>query len=210
MSVASPPPVENRMLLSDVSWSTFLDLARSDRAGARFTYDHGYLEIMTVSLRHERIKKRMARMIEAAAVRINAPIVGAGSTTLKIEMKKRGIEPDECYYIAHAEALQDMDELDLSVAPPPDLAVEVDISRSSLNQLAIYADMGVPEVWIYDEEAIHIWVRQADGQYREAPRSASFPFLPMHEFLEFVQRQPGIEEADGWRAYEDWLRRLNT
>ncbi len=120
------------------------------------------------------------------------------------------MEPDECYYLAHASALRDVEELDLSVDPPPDLAVEVDISRSSLDQLAIYADMGVPEVWIYDEEAIHIWIRQADGHYREEPRSLSFPFLPMHEFLGFVQRQPGIEEAEGWRAYEDWLRRLNT
>jgi Uma2 family endonuclease len=210
MSIASPPPVEKRVLLSNVSWSTFEDLARSDRAGARFAYDHGYLEIMPLSLRHERIKKRMARMIEAAAVRIDVPLVGAGSTTLKIALKERGVEPDECYYLTHAGALRDVDELDLSVDPPPDLAVEIDISSSSLDQLAIYADMGVPEVWIYDEEAIHVWILQTDGQFREQPQSASFPFLPMDEFLEFLRRQPGIEEADGWRSYEQWLRGLKT
>ena len=175
MSIAMPPPAEKRVLLSDVSWSTFLDLARSDRAGARFTYDHGYLEIMTVSLRHERIKKRIARMIEAVAVSIDAPIVGAGSTTLKIEMKRRGVEPDECYYLANARALHDVEELDLSIDPPPDLAIEIDISRSSLDQLAIYADMGVPELWIYDEEAIHIWILQADAQYREGAAERLVP-----------------------------------
>jgi Uma2 family endonuclease len=209
MSIATPA-AEKRVLLSNISWSTFMDLARSDRAGARFAYDDGYLEIMPISLRHERIKKRMARMIEGAAVRIEAPIVGAGSTTLKIELKKRGIEPDECYYLAHASALGDVDELDLAIDPPPDLAVEIDISRSSLDQLAIYADMGVPEVWIYDEEAIHVWILQPNGLYREESHSVAFPFLPLGEFLELLLQQPGIEEPEGWRAYENWLRRLNV
>jgi Uma2 family endonuclease len=207
MSIATPQG-EKRVLLSNVNWSTFEDLARSDRAGARFTYDHGYLEIMPLSLRHERIKKRIAMMIEAAARKARVPIVGAGSTTLKIAMKRRGVEPDECYYLAHARAVRDVDELDLSVDPPPDLAVEVDISSSSLDQLAIYADMGVPEVWIYDEEALHVWLLQPDGRYREQPASGAFPFLPLDEFQGFLQRQPGIEDAEGWRSYEKWLRQL--
>jgi Uma2 family endonuclease len=209
MSIATPL-AEKRVLLSNIAWSTFEDLARSDRAGARFTYDCGYLEITPLSLRHERIKKRIAMMIEAAARKIEVPLVGAGSTTLKIAMKRRGVEPDECYYLAHAGALRDVEELDLSIDPPPDLAVEVDISTSSLDQLAIYADMGVPEVWIYDEEVIHVWSLQPDGHYREQPRSVSFPFLRMDEFQEFLRRQPGIEEAEGWRSYEEWLRRLKT
>ena len=79
------------------------------------------------------------------------------------------METDECYYLAHAGALHDVEELDLSVDPPPDLAVEVDITSSSLDQLAIYADMGVPEVWICDEETIHVWILQAQGTYREQP-----------------------------------------
>jgi Uma2 family endonuclease len=209
MSIATPP-AETRVLLSDISWSTFMDLVGSDRPGARFAYDHGDLEIMTVSWRHERIKKRIAMMIEATARGMELPLVASGSTTLKIEMKKRGIEPDECYYIAHAGAVRDEEELDLSVIPPPDLAIEIDITSSSLDQLSIYADMGVPEVWIYDDEAIHVWVLQGDGHYREQSQSASFPFLPMDKFVDFLRQQPGIEEPEGWRAYEEWLRQLKT
>ena len=106
--------------------------------------------------------------------------------------------------------MRDVDELDLSVDPPPDLAIEVDISSSSLDQLAIYADMGVPEVWIYDGTVIHVWLLQPDSRYREQPRSRSFPFLPVDEFQAFLQQQPGIEEAEGWRSYEQWLQRLKT
>jgi hypothetical protein len=109
MSIATPQ-AEKRVLLSNIDWSTFVDLARSDRAGARFTYDHGYLEIMPLSLRHERTKKRLAMMVEAAARKMGFPLVGAGSTTLKIAMKRRGVEPDECYYLAHAGAVRDLDE----------------------------------------------------------------------------------------------------
>ena len=104
----------------------------------------------------------------------------------------------------------DADELDLSVNPPPDLAIEIDITSSSLDQLAIYADMGVPEVWIYNDETIHVWILQADGRYREQSQSVSFPFLPLDQFLEFLRQQPGIEEPEGWRSYEEWLRRLKT
>jgi Uma2 family endonuclease len=83
MSIATPP-AEKRVLLSNIDWSTFEDLARSDRAGARFTYDHGYLEITPLSLKHERTKRRIAMMIEAAARKMETPMVAAGSTTLKI------------------------------------------------------------------------------------------------------------------------------
>jgi Uma2 family endonuclease len=207
MSIATPQ-AERRVLLSNVSWSGFEELARSDRAGARFAYDHGYLEIIPLSLRHERIKKRIAMMIEAAARRMELPIVGAGSTMLKIEMKRRGVEPDESYYIGHAGAVHDVDELDLSTNPPPDLAIEVDISSSSLDQLAIYADMAVPEVWIYDEKALRVRLLQPDGCYLEQSVSGLFPFLPLDEFHGFLRRQPGIDEAEGWRSYEQWLSRL--
>ena len=43
-------------------------------------------------------------------------------------------------------------EIDLDVAPPPDLAVEVEISRKALNSLNIYAALGVPEIWRFDGE----------------------------------------------------------
>ena len=78
MSIATPP-AEKRVILSNIPWSTFEDLARSDRAGARFAYDQGYLEIMPLSLRHERIKKRIAMMIEAAARRAEVSLLGAGA-----------------------------------------------------------------------------------------------------------------------------------
>jgi Uma2 family endonuclease len=42
-------------------------------------------------------------------------------------------------------------ELDLRTDPPPDLVLEVDVSRSSLNRLGIYAALKVAEVWMLEE-----------------------------------------------------------
>jgi len=48
-------------------------------------------------------------------------------------------------------------EIDLTQDPPPDLVVEIDITSSSLNRFQIYATLGVPELWRYDERELQIY-----------------------------------------------------
>ncbi|NLX94874.1 MAG: hypothetical protein GXY83_01725 [Rhodopirellula sp.] len=60
---------ENRVVLSQVTWATYAALlTETDRAGTRFTYDRGLLEIMAPSREHERIKTLLGRMIEMLTV----------------------------------------------------------------------------------------------------------------------------------------------
>lgn len=54
-------------------------------------------------------------------------------------------------------------DLDLAHNPPPDLAIEVEISRSAVDKLAIYADLGVSEVWFYNGESLRMYMLQSDG-----------------------------------------------
>ncbi|MEO8892528.1 MAG: Uma2 family endonuclease, partial [Coleofasciculaceae cyanobacterium] len=70
---------------------------------------------------------------------------------------KAGKEPDSCYYIQNEAQVRGKIELDFTVDPPPDLALEIDITSSSINQLEIYADLGIPEVWRYDGRTIHFY-----------------------------------------------------
>ena len=142
MSIGSSQS-ETRVVLSGISWSTFESvLAETQNHGTRFTYDRGYLEMMSPSREHERAKRFIGRMIEAATEELGIPISSASSTTLKAEWDERGLEADESYYIANEARVRGRDEIDLRVDPPPDLAIEVDISSSSLDQLGIYADLG--------------------------------------------------------------------
>ena len=54
---------------------------------------------------------------------------------------------DQCYYIQYERAVRGKGDIDLIVDTPPDLAIEIDNTSSSLNRMAIYAALGVPEVW---------------------------------------------------------------
>jgi Uma2 family endonuclease len=203
------PGAENRVLLSGISWATFESLlAETRNHGTRFTYDRGYLEMMSPSREHERVKTLMGRMIESLTEELGIPISSAASTTLKDQLKERGVEADESYYIANEAKVRGRDNLDLRVDPPPDLAIEVDISSSSLDQLSIYAALGVPEVWLYDTQALRVYQLQPDGSYSQQSRSPSLPFLPLEEIERFLARRNETDETTWVRSFRAWVKTL--
>ena len=92
-------------------------------------------------------------------------ISGVGSTTLQLEVEDRGLEPDECYYIQNESRVRNEEDLDLTRDPPPDLAIEVDITRSSLDRAGIYASLRIPEIWRYDGKTLRIYRLARKGHY---------------------------------------------
>src|SRR5262245_54289430 len=98
----------------------------------RLTYDRAKLEIMTLSHGHENYATLIGRLIEALTEELNIPIHSGGSTTFKREAKKRGLEPDECYWIQNERVMRGRKDFEIDTDPPPDLAVEIDIMSSSL------------------------------------------------------------------------------
>lgn len=215
MSVISDfvPSAEQRILLNEVSWDyyqrTLAELAASG-SNVRVTYDRGRMELMSPSPIHERVKSVIGRMIEIYALENEIPHVPFGSMTCRREDLDRGLEPDECYYVQHMP--DNPDEIDLSRDPPPDLAVEVDISRGSMPRQPIYAALGVPELWRFDGNRLHVLQRQANGQYHEVDRSPAFPDLPMDEFSRFLDRilsAAPAEQHKAVRAFQEWVRQAS-
>ncbi len=197
---------ETRIVIPNVAWEIFESLAASDCAGTRFAYDKGMLEIMSPSIEHEWFHRLLGRMIEAMTEELNIPILSAGSTTLKLQLKERGSEPDECYYLGNEAKMRGKKELDLAVDPPPDLAIEVDISRSSLNKLSIYADIGVPEVWLYDGQSLRSHQLQPDGGYVVQSTSRWFPFLDLRDLERFLEKFDPLGETAWIRSFRAWVR----
>ena len=107
---------------------------------------------MTTSPIHEIYKHLLGRMVDTIGEELDIPMFGQGSTTFNREDVDRGLEPDECYYIANAGRVADRSQLNLETDPPPDLAIEIEITRNVLDRLGIYAALGVPEVWRFDGE----------------------------------------------------------
>jgi len=171
-----PTQSGQKVVLSGVSWDDYERLLaeHQDSATTRFAYDRGTLEIMILSLRHERLKHGLATLVEFIAEELQIDVEGAGSTTFRREDLERGFEPDACFYFKDAEYIRRKDEIDLTVDPPPELVIEIDITSPSLNKFPIFAAIGVAEVWRYDGGGAHVNIfRLSGGEYVNVAESVA-------------------------------------
>jgi len=202
-------PQEQRFLMRNLDWPRYRTIADAlGETHVRLTYDRGNLEFMTLSHGHERWSSLLGQFVEVLTEELNMPRQSGGSTTLDREDLERGLEPDRCYYLEHEAAVRDKDEIDLAVDPPPDLALEVDVSRSSLSRMSIYAAIRVPEVWRFDGEQLRVYGLAADGRYLESAQSLHFPFLPLAEVQAFLLRRNTMDETSLIKAFRQWVRSL--
>ena len=141
---------------------------------------------MTVGRKHEIIKMAISRLLETYAGEMRIGIEGVGNVNCRRAGLDRGLEPDECYYVTSVYQGAE-DKLDLDNNPPPDLAVEVEVSSSIGTRAALYAELGVPELWRFDGKGV-IVLELVEGTYRLAERSRFFPALDLVEFSQFVIR----------------------
>ncbi len=198
---------EQRLLLYAIDWKIYEGIGELLRdRHIRLTYDGGTLEFMTTSPEHERFKKLMARMLEAVTLEVGIEIAGFGGMTFKREDLDKGMEPDECYWIQSEPHVRCKDVIDLETDPPPDLIIEVEVSRSLMNRLDILAGIGIPEVWRFDGEAIHILHLRADRVYTEAAASLALPFLPVQELVRFFDMRGDLAENELLRTFRTWVR----
>ncbi|MBV8265515.1 MAG: Uma2 family endonuclease [Planctomycetaceae bacterium] len=201
--------LEQRFLLRDVGWEGYETMLKlvGDRP-IRLTYDRGDLELMSPSLEHEEYRELLDLLVWLVAAGLRIPCRGAGLTTWRRRAKDRGLEADACFYLASFPRVSGKrTKIDLEVDPPPDLAIEVEISRSTLGRMGIYAALGVPEVWRFDGEALRVEQLQADGTYTTVANSRSFPFLAPEEVVRWVRLAETIEDRGEWlRQLQDWIR----
>ncbi len=198
---------EERIVLHNVRWETFEALLKDtgEDRGSRFAYDCGTLEIMTPLLEHENPKCNLGNFIIALAEELDIEVKSAGSVTLKSEVSQQGIEPDNCYYIRNEPAIRGKLKLDLKIDPPPDLAIEIDITSSSVNKFRIYSALGVPELWKYDGEDLKFY-QLIDNKYIECEFSVAFSLVSVSDINGFIQQSKSVGEIALLKAFRAWLR----
>lgn len=206
MITTSSPP-EQRTVLQNVSWETFEALLKDtgEDRNSRFAYDCGTLEIMTPLFEHENPKIQLDRFIFALAEELEIEIKSAGSTTLKRRFVKRGIEPDNCYYVQNELTIRDKQKLDLEKDPPPDLAVEIDITSSSVNKFGIYSALGIAELWRYNGQVLKFY-QLIEGQYVEREFSIAFPIVSVNALSSFIEQSKITGEVALVKSFRAWLR----
>ncbi len=199
-------PPGQRVLLHDVSWQEFeLILGElGEHRSTRVSYDSGILEIMTPLLEHEDDKEIISDLIKALLEELDIEFRSLGSTTYKKQSMLQGIEPDQCFYIQNEPVIRGKKRLDLTVDPPPDLALEIDIT--SRTHLDIYQALGVPELWRFEQSSLQINVLQ-NGKYVETQTSALFPSLPLKEVIpRYLEQSKTIGRNAVMKAFRQWLK----
>lgn len=210
MTVANhriPITDQQHIVLDHVSWEFYERLLEEiGNRPMRVTFDEGSIEIMPPLAEHEFPSRAIGALIQILAVELNIPMSCYGSTTFRREEKQKGLEPDDCFYLANESRVRGMKDFDPTIHPPPDLVIEVDITRRSIPRPPIYAALGVPEIWRYDAKGISVLRLRDDGQYERVESSVAFPFLPMHGFEKFVKRMESEEQTSVLRAFRDGVK----
>src|SRR5262249_3661266 len=182
--------------------------ALANRPGLRLTYDRGNLEFMSTSFKREVYKKHLGHFIEILAEELNRSFTTAGNMTFQREDLERGMEPDDCFWFQHEPQMRCKLTWEPLVDPAPDLGLEIEISRSILNRLAICAALGIGEIWCTDGESLRVLRLQPDGTYQKVARSQIFPEVPVERIMDFLAATETTELLTVIRDFRAWVRQL--
>ena len=194
-----------QLLVEDVNWQQFESILAElgERRASRLSYSNGRLEIMVPLPEHEKAKEIIGDMVKILLEARQIAFESLGSTTLKNERMSQAVEPDTCFYIQNQAAVIGKNRLDMSVDPPPDLAIEIDLT--SRTQLDNYQILGVPELWRYARRGLQINVLQAE-QYIESDVSPTFPNIPIVQLVnQYTQQSQVAGRTRAIQGFKNWV-----
>jgi Uma2 family endonuclease len=200
-------PPEGRIVMPGVDWSDYEKMLEivGDRH-IHVTYDLGTMEVRMPSQRHEQAAQLLGFFTLQLAIELEVDCEPLGMTTWKRPEMEKGLEADQCYYIRNAAIVRQKAHLDLTVDPPPDLAIEVDITASSLNRRDIYAELRVPELWHYDGRHLTMFTLQDDRRYHACEASLSFRSLRPADVERWIELGLTTAKPQWARMIRDWVK----
>ncbi|MEH2361357.1 Uma2 family endonuclease [Nostoc sp.] len=200
-------PPGHRVILHDVSWQEFEAILEElgDHRAARLAYSQGTLEMRMPLPKHKKAKVIIGDLVKILLEELEIDCETFGSTTFKREDMAFGVEPDDSFYIQNHAQMIGKERIDLTIDPPPDLAIEVDVT--SKTQLDAYEALGVPELWRYEDGKLQINIFQ-DAKYINSEISSTFPNFPIDEVIpRFVEQSRTLGRSPTLRAFRQWLRK---
>jgi Uma2 family endonuclease len=214
MSTTTVPPrtlpADERVVLNGLGWSNYVKIndAVVQKPHVRMIYVDRRLTLLVTSRRHDWYAERLGELLFAVARELGTPLETAGSATFRSEEIEVG-EGDRTYYLRdHAEIMKGPRNIDLSTQPPPDVAIEVEVSHPDNDALIAWGQIGVPEVWRLDAERWRFCFcqRQNDGSYQESARSTQLPGLISDDVLAGLRVAEDCIASDWMALLPDWVR----
>ncbi|MGK7957403.1 MAG: Uma2 family endonuclease [Crocosphaera sp.] len=196
----------SKITIPNVTWLEFEKILEElvQKRTIRLAYSQQHLEIMSPLPEHERVKILIADLVKIILRVHKKPWEALGSTTFKNQMMEAGIEPDECFYIKNYQAVIGKNRLDLTQDPPPDLAIESDLT--SLTEITAYQKLKVPELWVYNQGQLTIYLLQEE-EYQQSPISLNFPNILITEAVpKLIQRASIVGSSQALGEFEETLK----
>jgi len=195
-------------VLHDIDWQQFESILEDlgDKRVARIAYLNGVLEIRMPLPKHEKIKVLIGGFVQTLLDEMEIDFEPFGSTTFKRLDKSAGLEPDDCFYIQNNVVMRGIRKLDMTIDPPPDLAIEVDVT--SKTKLQVYQALAIAELWIYTEDALKIYIL-CDGEYIESELSPIFGNIPIRDVIpQFVELSLKEGRSSAIKAFRTWIKQI--
>jgi Uma2 family endonuclease len=195
-------PAGSVLAFEDVTWDEYEQLLDdlAERPHFRLSYDCGRLEIVSPGSDHEGAAALIADVVRFVSDTENLNLENYGRTTWRRKNLQRGLEPDICFYIANAARVIGRRRIDLKRDPPPDIAVEIDITHRSVSKFPIYAALLIPEIWIYDGNAFRVYALNGTS-YEETTRSQFLPSLNPDHVRTALKRSKSVGQSAALREF---------
>jgi Uma2 family endonuclease len=154
--------------ITNTTWAEYISL---DLPKLRVSFRNGVITIVSPGRNHEMIGDYIRAIIWAYCRKNNFALFPYNQTTLK-EEGKEGKEPDVAYCF----------EIDKE---KPDLAVEINLTSGSIDDLTKYQYLKIAEVWLWENKKIRFFVYRDSG-YLELTTSNSLPKLNSDRVTDIV------------------------
>lgn len=145
---------DQRLTHSGMSWQQFklLEQSFAESPGIRLFYYKGEVEILAVSQDHETFSRLIGILLAVYFEEKGIEFTPTGSFT----QEKEGVasaQADESYSIG-------------TLKKTPDLSIEVVFTSGNLSKLNRYQELGIPEVWFWEDGLFTLHHLRADGYER--------------------------------------------
>lgn len=204
---------EQRLDLGGVSWSRYLTISGAIPEGknVRIIYLDGRLTFATTSRRHDFWSECFGDIVKAIATVTGIGYAVGGRATFRREDQQGGVEGDETFYLGeNARKMRGSVDVELATQPPPDLAIEVEVSNPADLAMLAWGRLGVPEVWRFQVKSwsLSFWLRQPDGSYSQAEQSSGFPTLRPDDVTAQLRLADDMEAAPWVLGLHAWTREV--
>ncbi len=200
----------DRVLLHNISWQQFENILveLGETRGSRVAYCDGTLEITAPLAENEYYKEVISEAIQEYAYTAQIDYESLGSTTWRKQLKMAGLEPDNCFYFQNEPLIRGQLEYDLSQDPPPDLALEIDLTSKSLGRFPIYTRLGVPEIWSYEDGKITIYLLE-NNKYQLSEKSLALSQISVDEMMKLIEENRPLGRRAIRKAVRNWAKNFD-